>query len=338
MSHALEPVDGRALRYQEAQHVASNEPRPRRDDRAPRWDQVVWDMVTDAVLLFREPSAKLVHVNRAACRCLGYSPPQLLGISLAEIAPQTSCGKLGNRVRSILRGLRAEARARIVFRHRDGLFVPIRCRMRAWRSWPDSLVVVVGEILDTARRGEITASPNRDGLWRQLQCEARRARRSDYRFAVFFVDVDRFKNINDSFGHLAGDQVLRAVARRLAASIRPADILMRYGGDEFVVLMKDVRQIDDIRQIAQRIVRRLTATVTRHRARERQVPVSVSVGVAICAGRRASAADAIDRADRAMYRAKTLGRNGQFVIDESTACCKTFANAGVRTGPFDELH
>jgi diguanylate cyclase (GGDEF)-like protein len=151
------------------------------------------------------------------------------------------------------------------------------------------------------------------------------ARRSDYHFALMVIDIDRFKDINDSFGHLAGDYVLQAVARRLTASVRPNDAVTRYGGDEFVVLVKNIRGEKDIRHITERIGRRLEAGGKRGGGDEWRARVTVSIGVALSAGRDSSSVDLFEAADQAMYRAKSLGRNGRFVIDES------FLNSGAST-------
>jgi diguanylate cyclase (GGDEF)-like protein len=171
--------------------------------------------------------------------------------------------------------------------------------------------------LIAAYRDGLTLLPNRVWLWRHLEREVRMARRSDYHFALMVIDIDRFKDINDSFGHLAGDIVLQAVARRLTASVRPNDAVTRYGGDEFVVLVKNIRGEKDIRRITERIGRRLEAAGKRGGGEKWRARITVSIGVAVSAGRDSSSVDLFETADQAMYRAKALGRNGRFVIDES---------------------
>jgi diguanylate cyclase (GGDEF)-like protein len=193
---------------------------------------------------------------------------------------------------------------------------------------PESILVAVGQEasghgnvhrrhLIAAFRDSLTLLPNRVWLWRQLEREVRAARRSDYQFAMLVIDIDRFKDINDSFGHLAGDHVLQAVARRLTASVRPNDAVTRFGGDEFVVLLKDTRGDQDVRRVTERISRSLEAAGKRRGGEEWRAQVTVSIGVAISQGQRSSSVDLFERADQAMYRAKALGRNGRIVIDES---------------------
>jgi diguanylate cyclase (GGDEF)-like protein len=165
----------------------------------------------------------------------------------------------------------------------------------------------------------LTGLPNQRRLWQNLRREVRRARESDYCFAVLFIDVDRFKAVNDCHGHLVGDKVLRAVARQIGACVRPVDDVFRYGGDEFIVVMKDVRDLEDVCPLAQQLGRELIAKGTSFEGNKWQACVTKSVGVAIVEGTGCSSAEVIDRADRAMYQAKALGRNGRFLIDKPRA-------------------
>lgn len=299
---------------------------PLADRQGNRWNQVALDMVADTVLFFSAPTTRLVNANRAACDHVGYSRQQLRRMSLADIAPQATQGRLADQIDRVMRGKLRDAHLRTVYRHQDGTMLPVQCSIRALRKRPNSLLVAVargvnerGALIEPGTENvfcdPLTGLPNRAWLLRQLEHDAERAHQSDYRFAVLFIDVDRFKAVNDSFGHLAGDHVLQAVTRHLTSSIRPGDAVARYGGDEFVVLMRDVRCAKSIGRIAKRIGRRVTAAGTLCEGRPWRVQVTVSIGVAISGGRRCSALITVDRADRAMYRAKELGRNGQFVMD-----------------------
>jgi diguanylate cyclase (GGDEF)-like protein len=122
--------------------------------------------------------------------------------------------------------------------------------------------------------------------------------------AVLFVDVDHFKHVNDRLGHAVGDQLLDEVADRLRESIRPGDVVARFGGDEFTVLLKNVRSADDAKQVADRITRemRVPMQIASHELR-----VSASIGIALSDA--SSSADELLRdADLAMYLAKRNGR------------------------------
>jgi diguanylate cyclase (GGDEF)-like protein len=126
-------------------------------------------------------------------------------------------------------------------------------------------------------------------------------RANDHRCAVLFVDVDGFKQINDTHGHLVGDRVLREVARRLAGCVRAGDHVARFGGDEFVVLLESVRGVDDTDPVAERIRMAFEHPI---QLPEGEVTLAVSVGAAVAGPDERSAEALINAADRAMYAAK----------------------------------
>jgi diguanylate cyclase (GGDEF)-like protein/PAS domain S-box-containing protein len=328
MSHTLETLDGRPDCYESLEPANFGRPASGLEDLTHICNHTALEMVTQSIVFFCAPTSRLVHVNRAACHRLGYTQQQLRNMLLSDIAPQATPANLAELYSQAMRSASQVARVRTIYRHRSGSLLPMRCFIRALPALPESILVAVGQ--ETSGRGNVhrrrliaafrdslTLLPNRVWLWRQLEREVRAARRSDYQFAVFVVDVDRFKEINDSFGHLAGDRVLQAVARRLTASVRPNDAVTRFGGDEFVVLVKNIRGDKDVRRITERIGRSLEAAGKRRGGEEWRAQVTVSIGVAISEGHGSSSVDLFERADQAMYRAKALGRNGRFVIDES---------------------
>jgi diguanylate cyclase (GGDEF)-like protein/PAS domain S-box-containing protein len=297
------------------------------DDLTRLCNQTALEMVTEPIVFLAAQTSRLIHVNRAACHCLGYTRQQVRNLSLLDIAPQATRSSLTELFGRAMGSTNQETRVRTVYRHRNGSMIPVRCCIRALSTMPDWVMVAVGKNCASAvgvRAGRMAGSfrdsltflPNREWLWQRLDREVRAARQRDYQFAVLFIDIDCFKDINDSYGHLAGDQVLQAVARRLTESVRPSDAVTRYGGDEFVVLLTDVRGDDDVRRIVERIGGCLEAIGQRRAANEWRTHVTVSIGAAISGGQGESSVDVVERADRAMYRAKALGRNGRFVIDE----------------------
>ena len=151
----------------------------------------------------------------------------------------------------------------------------------------------------------LTGLHNRIALLERTEQALTRLDRSPSVLAVAFIDLDRFKEVNDRHGHGVGDRVLMAVGRRLAGAVRPADTLARMGGDEFVVLCEGLDAKKEVFGVAQRLVR----------AVGRPFPVSPSitvrlgatVGIAFAHGHRDLASDLIHRADLAMYRAKEQG-------------------------------
>jgi len=167
-----------------------------------------------------------------------------------------------------------------------------------------SAVHQLDQLMQTSQRDVVTGIPNRALILDQLDNAIALARRHGTHIAVAFLDLDHFKPINDSLGHASGDQVLQLVARRLQSVVRDSDIVSRYGGDEFLVLLTEVSQPADAALIAEKMLFALTApsVVGRHR-----LQVSASLGIAIYPQDGDDAQTLIEQADAAMYRVKRGG-------------------------------
>jgi diguanylate cyclase (GGDEF)-like protein/PAS domain S-box-containing protein len=140
------------------------------------------------------------------------------------------------------------------------------------------------------------------------------ARRYGTKVAVFVIDLDHFKRLNDSLGHASGDQLLIEAARRLSRSVRSTDVVARAGGDEFVVVMPDITTVEDVNQCAANLVARLAPEIS---IEEHLVQLTASVGVCIYPDFAADAKHLLKRADSAMYAAKENGRNQYQIFSES---------------------
>ena len=160
-------------------------------------------------------------------------------------------------------------------------------------------------LIHDAFHDALTGLPNRALFTNLLERSlARLKRRKDYRFAVLFLDMDRFKVINDSLGHMLGDQLLIEVARRLSACLRPGDTVARLGGDEFTVLLDDIVDEDDATAIADRIQSELMAAFS---LGGHDVFTSVSIGITLSNDGYRRPEEVLRDADTAMYRAKSHG-------------------------------
>ncbi len=154
-----------------------------------------------------------------------------------------------------------------------------------------------------ALRDPLTGLPNRTMLLERLEyCLQQQHQDPERRFALLFLDLDRFKAINDSLGHAVGDRVLVAVAQKLQNSIRNVDLAARLGGDEFVALLTSVASIDDGMRVAQRLSQELQLPVD---LGDRRLVIAGSIGIVLSNSQYASADDLLRDADLAMYRAKT---------------------------------
>lgn len=143
---------------------------------------------------------------------------------------------------------------------------------------------------------------------------ARTRRREDYTFAVLFLDVDRFKVVNDSLGHVVGDQLLISIARRLEKCLRPGDTVARLGGDEFAILLEDIADVSDSIRVAERIQTDLQQAFS---LSGNEVFATASIGIAPGSSAYERAEDILRDADTAMYRAKALGKARHQVFDKA---------------------
>ena len=166
-----------------------------------------------------------------------------------------------------------------------------------------------------AAHDNLTGLPNRaffiDHLKRAI---ARSKRHADYMFAVLFLDLDRFKNINDSLGHVIADQLLVEIGRKLEVALRPEDMVARFGGDEFVVFLDDIKAVSDATRVANRIHLEL---VSPFNIGGNEVFTSTSIGIALSLHGYDRPEDCLRDADTAMYRAKALGSARHEIFDKS---------------------
>ncbi len=157
-----------------------------------------------------------------------------------------------------------------------------------------------------AHYDSLTELPNRFMLFERLDHLLAHARRYDKQLAILFIDLDRFKIINDSMGHNAGDALLRQVAERLNESRREVDIIARVGGDEFVVALSEVQKMDAVAGIAQKLMR---AIARPYHVEGQEIHITPSMGVSIFPKDGDDIVTLVKNADRAMYRVKESGRN-----------------------------
>jgi diguanylate cyclase (GGDEF)-like protein len=174
------------------------------------------------------------------------------------------------------------------------------------RRYNELLENVNSQLRHAATHDTLTGLPNRALLADRLEQAVARSDRHSTRFAVMVVDLDRFKAINDSLGHLAGDELLKEVAQRLSALLRRDDTLARLGGDEFVLLLNDISGPQDAEAVARKV---LTQVALPTKLSGLEVHVSPSVGVCMCPDDGSDVETLLQHADAAMYHAKKKGRN-----------------------------
>ena len=232
-------------------------------------------------------------------------------------------------------GLTAEFNSEYRMRHRNGTYIWVLSRGIAVRDADGSPIRMAGSQTDVTEgkiADPLTALPNRLYLMDRMESAIETARHGGPRFAVLFLDLDRFKLVNDSLGHAAGDDLLTGVAGRLRSAIRAgwdgrSFVAARLGGDEFAVLLNEVRDSADVERMAAHIV---TALLPPFHLEGRQVFVNVSLGIALSASGDA-VEDILRNADTAMYNAKSNGGSRYAVFDEAMRA-RAVARLEIETG------
>jgi diguanylate cyclase (GGDEF)-like protein/PAS domain S-box-containing protein len=152
----------------------------------------------------------------------------------------------------------------------------------------------------------VTQLPNRNLLMERLNSALMRSHRSKDKVAIIFIDLDNFKKINDNFGHNGGDHTLKTVAGRISSYLRETDTVARFGGDEFVVILQDIKNENDVSIKIKEIIELVSTPI---KLDEKEAIISMSIGIAIYPNQNQSAQQLLILADNAMYRAKNNGKN-----------------------------
>ena len=210
----------------------------------------------------------------------------------------------------------------------NGLFallimVPVATTVFARRRYKDA-ISVRRELVRLSLHDALTGLPNRMLLSDWLASDIQASQRKNAQAAVLFVDLDKFKHVNDTHGHEVGDRLMRAVAERLRTMLRPEDRVIRFGGDEFVVLCPDISSSNGAEKVAHRVIEIIEQPFT---IGDDTMRISASVGVALAEHRGVKPEDVLRDADVAMYQAKAQGSGHVTIFDRSMTGTLTPATA-----------
>ncbi|MDY7566677.1 EAL domain-containing protein [Pseudomonas sp. RTC3] len=274
------------------------------------------DVTADAITLIHRSTLRFVEFNASACDMLGYSREELLQMCPGEL-DGSSTADLQVLFDDIITGQNANELTETQLRCKNGSHVQVEIRRQAYRSGEEW--IIVGVVRDITERKEadkrllhmahydaLTGLPNRTQFYATLQITLAQAADNGWQVAVLFIDLDHFKNVNETFGHAIGDELLRQLSNRLVQCVNIRDTVGRLGGDEFALIL----MTQDGQKGATSMVNKVREELrVPFHLKGHEVSVTASIGIALYPDDDAAPDTLIKFADTAMYRAKQAGRD-----------------------------
>lgn len=273
------------------------------------------------------PAGNWLKINRALCEILGYTEEEFLATAFHSMLFNEDLGDTLVKIHELLSGKIPSCQMEQRYIHKTGKTV--------WASWSVStasdaqsgrpnMIFQIQDITDKklaeeklqyeATHDALTGLPNRAFFMSRLENALHKAQEMrDYKVSILFIDLDRFKVVNDSLGHLTGDRLLIGIADRLRDCLRPSDIVARLGGDEFAILVEGSHTPDEVIKIAERVKQKFAAPFD---LSGQEVYSSASIGILHNSENHLIPADMMHDADTAMYQAKRAGKARHEVFDE----------------------
>lgn len=268
-----------------------------------------------------DAEGRIAYWNARSESLFGWSRAEALGQVMGEliVPPELRAAHAHGLARYLASGKGAVINQRVKMQalRRNGTTFPVELTISVCRSGDAQLFFAFmhdtsdrtdaeDSLLALARTDALTGLPNRLHLLEYLHRTMARVDRTQRLMALMFMDVDRFKNVNDGYGHAVGDAILQQFSDRLRGAVRQVDFVGRLGGDEFLVVLEELVSEESAALVAQKILRGMKPEFSVH---QQQLSVSTSIGITLYRGGEARPEDVIRRADQAMYEAKNAGRN-----------------------------
>ncbi|HZV99352.1 MAG TPA: PAS domain S-box protein [Methylophilaceae bacterium] len=291
-----------------------------------RMSAAVFENTREGVLV-TDPESRIILVNRAFSEISRYDMEETLGQTPKILSSGRHDSIFFSHMWQSLHEI-GHWQGEIWNRRKNGDIYPSLMSISAIKNKDGEVINYVGVFADIsnlkaseaqleflAHHDPLTRLPNRLMLISRLDHAIEVSRRDNSQLALLMLDLDRFKNVNDSFGHLAGDELLQQVAKRLISNLRGVDTVSRLGGDEFTVLLEDVAQPEDAARVAEHIIRAIEAPWKL--SNNIEVRIGASIGISLFPGHGSSALELLQHADAALYQAKAAGRGCVRYFSES---------------------
>jgi len=277
-------------------------------------------------ILITDANNRILAVNREFTKLTGYEQWEVIGKNPKLLSSGTTPPEVFAEMWQTL-AQNDHWQGELWDRRKSGEPYPKRLSISVVRDADGKIVNYIGSFEDItdrkaaedrirylAHHDALTGLPNRFSFYDRIEQSMAFARRFDKTLAVMLIDLDRFKTINDTLGHNAGDQLLVQVAKRLEGSVRESDIVARLGGDEFVIVLSGAEVVKDVKDVAEKIIQCLSAP---YLITGRELRTTPSIGICFYPGDAGEISELIQRADIAMYHAKAEGRGKyQFYTEE----------------------
>lgn len=317
VQNALEAGEARRTREQVVRSLRESEEKFR--SMVESTNEWIWE---------EDLAGRIIYSNPAVKSILGCTLDEIMGQFVHELVLEDDSIFVTEMYRESIKEKKGWSQMVRRFRHRNGSICYLESNA-APVFGPDGAIVgfrgsdrditerkrTEAQLLHDAFHDSLTGLANRTLFMEHLQlCIAKGKSRRPRRFAVLYLDFDRFKIINDSLGHAEGDKLLKYIARRLEACTRPGDLVARFGGDEFVILLGDLSEQSEALLVAERIRNGLNDPFD---IGQRTIFITTSIGVALSTAKHTSAEDMVRDADISMYAAKASGGAQYQIFDEA---------------------
>jgi diguanylate cyclase (GGDEF)-like protein/PAS domain S-box-containing protein len=272
---------------------------------------------SNEIFMVNAHNLKCIQINKGAAANLGYDDSEISGVNILDIFSDLNRESFGKLLQPLMNGRREIAVHRGTNQRRDGSTYPVEARMQLQlQDDPPAIIIIAEDTTERDRREErliyqanfdqLTGLPNRHYMQQHMDAACVRAKRQKRKIALLFIDLDNFKDINDTLGHRIGDELLRQTAKRIKSLLRASDMPARTGGDEFMVMLEGLKQQTNAEDVANKLADSFRQPFL---LEEHEIFSTISIGISMYPDDGDTMEDLMQHADIAMYNVKQSGRN-----------------------------